>query len=202
MTKDPGLDPIPFSRPLAAADVPEDGLDVAIFAEPGERAALAAADGLEQISRLEAELHVERDGPGGLRVTGEMRADIRQTCVVSLEPFDATIVEPIDLRFAPEKPAEAAPPRGERNWRDRRSARPEPEDAKSSRHIGALDEDEPDPLVDGRIDLGAVVAEFLALGLDLYPKKPGASFAEVVGDEEKASPFAGLRAALEKGREG
>ena len=35
------------------------------------------------------------------------------------------------------------------------------------------DEDEPDPIIDGKIDLGALAAEFFALGLDPYPRKPG-----------------------------
>ncbi|PWB82394.1 MAG: hypothetical protein C3F11_12195 [Methylocystaceae bacterium] len=203
MTRDQDVDEVPFSRPLAAADVPENGLDVSIAAEAGERAALARADGLNALSRLEADLHVAREGAGGLRVTGELRADIRQTCVVSLEEFDATVVEPIDLRFAPPAPVEDAP-RGDRHWRDRRTgSAPEPKEEKTSRHIVALDDDAPDPLIEGRVDLGSVVAEFLALALDPYPRKPGASFAEsaAAGEPETASPFAGLRDALEKGRE-
>lgn len=202
MTPHPGHDPVFFSRPLAVVDVPEGGLDVSIAAEARERAALAAADGLAAISRLEAKLHVSREGVGGLRVTGEMRADIRQTCVISLEEFDVTIAEPIDLSFAPQTPVEAGP-RGDRDRWDRRPSAPEPKDGPTSHHIGDLDEDAPDPLIDGRVDLGAVVTEFFALALDPYPKKPGASFAEPVEaeEQEKASPFAKLRAALEKGRE-
>ena len=34
----------------------------------------------------------------------------------------------------------------------------------------------PDEIVNGKIDLGAVAAEFLALGLDPYPRKPGVDF--------------------------
>ena len=44
----------------------------------------------------------------------------------------------------------------------------------------------------GRIDFGALTAEFLALGLDPYPRKPGITFEPVVAGEE-AGPFAGLR---------
>lgn len=203
MTNEPGLGPIdsPFSRPLAVIDVPELGLEVSIAATAREREALAEADGLQALSRLEADLRVAREGVGGLRVTGELRADIRQTCVVSLEDFDSRVVEPIDVRFAPQASIEA-PPRDGRHWRERRQAAPEPKESKTSRHIADLDEEAPDPLVDGRIDLGAIVAEFLALGLDPYPRKPGATFAEP--DEsaarETVSPFAELRKAFEKGR--
>ena len=58
----------------------------------------------------------------------------------------------------------------------------------------------PDPdhtsrsILDGRIDLGVLAAEFLALGLDPYPRKPGADFAAPAeADISTDSPFAALR---------
>jgi hypothetical protein len=206
MSDDLQLPETPFSRPLAAVDIPEDGLELTISADASERAALAEADDLVALGRLEAKLKVTRAGRGGLRVAGELIADVRQTCVVTLEEFDSRVVEPIDVSFAPEA-APAAPPATERMSRRRREAEPEePKEPRASRHIADLDEDAPDPLVDGRIDLGAIVAEFLALALDPYPRKPGALFAppeEKVEEEKppaKVSPFAGLRDALGKGR--
>ena len=53
-------------------------------------------------------------------------------------------------------------------------------------------EEPPDAIVDGKIDLGALAAEFLALGLDPYPRKPGASFESSeldLGSESIGSPF-------------
>ena len=38
------------------------------------------------------------------------------------------------------------------------------------------DYEPPDEIVNGQIDLGALTAEFLALGLDPYPRKPGVDF--------------------------
>ena len=43
----------------------------------------------------------------------------------------------------------------------------------------AEDADIPDPIVGGRIDFGVLTAEFLALGLDPYPRKPGMAFEPV-----------------------
>ncbi len=51
--------------------------------------------------------------------------------------------------------------------------------------------DTPESIVDGRLDLGTVVQEFLALGVDPYPRKPGVSFEPVV-EEATPSPFAAL----------
>jgi hypothetical protein len=54
--------------------------------------------------------------------------------------------------------------------------------------------DPPDPIINGKIDVGSLASEFLALGLDAYPRKPGAQFQNPDGepDDEKASPFAAL----------
>jgi hypothetical protein len=60
----------------------------------------------------------------------------------------------------------------------------------------ASQQDPPDSIIHGQIDLGALAAEFLALNLDLYPRKPGVTFENMyVGGEASGtdSPFAGLR---------
>ena len=93
-----------------------------------------------------------------------------QTCVVTLEPFEAEVAEPVELRFAdlPEAALDGGEPRV----------------------VEVAEEDAPDPIVSGRIDLGALTAEFLALGLDPYPRKPGVAF-DAPG-ETRESPFAAL----------
>ena len=58
-------------------------------------------------------------------------------------------------------------------------------------------DDAPEPLVAGGVDVGEAVAERLALALDPYPRKPGASFdtpPEEPGDasESRPNPFAAL----------
>lgn len=177
---------IPFSRPLAASAVPSEGLDVTVTANAAERAALAKANGLPAVHALEARLHVAPRG-AGLRVEGEVRAKARQNCVVTLEEFDAEIVGPVSLRFAPQEP----PPPPNRSRRGREEPRLE----------AAMEEDDPpDPLIGGAIDLGVIASEFFALGLDPYPRKPGASFSEKAPGEapETGSPFARLRDALGK----
>ena len=48
------------------------------------------------------------------------------------------------------------------------------------------DEDDADPIENGWIDLGEVVAETLALDLDPYPRKPGEAFAEHIEEDDGA----------------
>jgi uncharacterized metal-binding protein YceD (DUF177 family) len=155
----------PFSRPVRADSIPKDGLQQAIEASETERDALAKLTGLEAVRRLAAKFTLSRGGRGAIGVRGEVHAEVTQTCVVSLEPFDVTLEESVDLRFAP--PAGESPPR-------RRSSSP-PEAAEP---LPGIEEDAPDPIVDGKIDLGALAVEFMVLGLDPYPRKPGVDFAE------------------------
>ncbi|MBM3552016.1 MAG: DUF177 domain-containing protein [Alphaproteobacteria bacterium] len=166
----------PLSRRLALADTPPEGLELDISATPAECAALASHNAIPAVHRLHAELRAQRWRGDGLKIDGELRASVRQTCVATLEEFDSELVEPIHMRFAP--PQEEAP----------RSRRRHDEPAEIT-----LDDDPPDPLIGGAVDLGAMVSEFLTLALDPYPRKPGAHFNEPSGEGAQIlSPFAAL----------
>ena len=56
------------------------------------------------------------------------------------------------------------------------------------------DKEPPEPLVDGKIDLGALATEFLVLGIDPYPRKAGAEFTPPKVGDDDAHPFAALEA--------
>lgn len=160
----------PLSRMIDVADVPPEGLRVAIEATSAERDAVAAAFDLVALPRLVASFDLAGT-PRRLKIRGHVDADVRQTCVVTLDPFDDQVHEEVDVTFS-----EDVPPEG---------GIPETEDDGSSRR------EVPDPIIDGQIDLGALAAEFLALGIDPYPRKPGAEFT-YDPDESGASPFSGL----------
>jgi uncharacterized metal-binding protein YceD (DUF177 family) len=163
----------PFSRRVRVDALPAEGLFQTIEASPEERAALAALNRLPSIASLAATFAMRRSGRGGVRVTGEVHAEVTQVCVVSLEPLAATVDEPVDVRFAPAE--DVRPPR------------------RGGDEMAEVDgEDPPDPIVDGKIDLGALAAEFLALGLDPYPRKPGVAFDPPEPQGGQDSPFAAL----------
>ena len=63
----------PFSRPLAVAEVPPEGLETSIRADAKECAALAR-NNLVAVARLEANFRIGREGAEGLKVSGELRA--------------------------------------------------------------------------------------------------------------------------------
>lgn len=183
--------PAPWQVPVAAEDIGESGQHFDLVADEEARAGVARMAGLRDLSRLEANFDVTRHGIGGLRVVGRVSAAAGQTCGVTLEPIVNEIDEEIDLVFAP-RPASPQPPR---------EAKKRGEADEKAVKKGTADQasEEPEPLIGGRIDLGVLATEFLILGLDPYPRKPGAVFEPpqvVKGDE---SPFAAL-ASLTKDR--
>ena len=163
----------PLSRVVRIDALPKDGQTVTIEASPAEREALAKLYDLPAIAALTATLRVEPAGRGGAHVTGAVRGELTQICVVTLEPFETAVEEAIDVRFA-------------------RAA--EEESARRAAHeivtLSLADEDDSDPVVDGKIDLGALAAEFFALGLDPYPRKPGVEFVAPAEQAAAVSPFA------------
>ena len=172
--------PLPWHVPVALDDVPEEGKHFDLAADAETRAAVAQMAGLRDLPRLQASFDVSRQGRGGLHVAGQVSATVGQTCVVTLEPLANEISEEIELLF---EPPPAAPPELEAETPER-----------------SLDDDV-EPLLDGRIDLGALVTEFLILGLDPYPRKPGAIFQPPVDAGGDEGPFAAL-GVLKKGRDG
>jgi hypothetical protein len=165
----------PFSRVVRVDALPREGQVVTIEASPAERQALASFYQLPAIDALMATLRVEAWGGDGARVTGAVHGALTQICVVSLEPFPATVEEAVDVRFAPQPAADSRPP-----------------EAKEMQTVSLDDEDEPDPVIDGKIDLGALTAEFFALGLDPYPRKPGVMFEQNATSDPADSPFSAL----------
>lgn len=174
-----------LSRPIIVTALPPGGKDVVVETDAAEREALARMFGLVAVTALRGRFTLTPSG-ATVVVTGVVEGDVVQTCTVSLDAFDAPVHETVDLQFMPEGGIEA--------WVARH--RPDP-----SLDL-AYEIDPPDAIQDGRIDLGAVTAEFLALGLDPYPRKPGIAFAPDPALAEKdPSPFAAL-AKLKKDAEG
>lgn len=169
------MTPLELSRPIRLDTIGGADQAMTIAAEPAERAALAERFGLLALHRLEAEVHLERDG-AIIIARGRLRAEVVQACIASDEPVPARIDEPFALRFVPE-------------------------DALAQGDEIELSEGDCDTLPhDGKaIELGEAVAETLALALDPFPRSAGAEAAlresGVVGEDEAkaaSSPFAKL----------
>jgi len=176
--------PAPWQVPVTVEDVAETGRHFALVADNDVRAAVARVVGLRDLPRLEANFDVTHHGADGLHVSGRVSATVGQNCVVTLEPLTNAVEEDIDLLFAP-------PPPVERKADDDEAAEKDSERPQRSWNG-------PEPLIGGVVDLGALATEFLILGLDPYPRKPGAVF-ELPQDVKPApGPFAALAGLKDK----
>jgi uncharacterized metal-binding protein YceD (DUF177 family) len=170
-----------LSRPLQVDKISAGGMEERIVARPSERAALAARFGLLDLPMLEAYLNVDHAEGRMIAVTGRLSADVVQQCVVTLEPIASHIDDTINILYASAQLLDvgANPP-----------------------HVDELDEDPPEPIVNGVIDLGELVAQHLAVALDPYPRKEGALLVNKTTEEPArgavVTPFAMLNELAKK----
>lgn len=175
---------MPWHVPVVVRDIPEDGRSFTLEPDAETRAAIAAAAGLRDLPQLAATFDLTRRDADGLRVVGRVSATAEQTCVVTLEPLLNAIEQNVDLLFMP------------------RIISPGPlADNELLRAPAEAKLNGPEPLLDGVVDLGALAVEFLILGLDPYPRKPGVVFEAPQEHGSDAGPFAAL-AGWSKGQNG
>jgi hypothetical protein len=167
----------PWSVPIAVAQIPDTGMHREIDSNPSVRSALADLGGLREVTSANASFDLTPLREGRVHVIGRVKARIGQTCVVTLDPIENEIDEPIDLIFAPPEQIPAL-------------ADLVDEAATSDAEIP----DPPEPITAGMIDLGRLATDALFLGVDPYPRKPGAIFEPpAVADDPEDHPFAALK---------
>ncbi len=162
----------PWSVPVAVEEVPETGLHMEIEAPEPVRAAIAELAGLRALPRLGASFDLTRER-AGVHVSGHVSATVGQTCVVTLDPTESEIDEAVDVSFSPSVAAQAAT-------------------AAEGHHALPDEEEPPEPLTGGQVDLGALAVEFLLLGIDPYPRKAGVEFVTPKVEDGGDHPFAAL----------
>lgn len=161
----------PFSILLLVAKVPAGGKHVRIETDESQRRAITEALGIVDVEQLKAELEVRPMGAEAFSVRGALTASVVQTDVVTLEPVRQEVSEAIDLSLVP-------------------AADDSPSKRRRPQQPDAADSDERDVYRGGRIDLGVIVFEHLALGLDPYPRSPDAEFSGHIEDDPAAAPSA------------
>jgi uncharacterized metal-binding protein YceD (DUF177 family) len=154
---------MPWSVLVAVKEISDAGLHLEVEAPSSVRAELAELAGVRELLQLSAVFDLDRQG-ARVQVTGQVSARVGQICVVTLEPMECQVEEAVDVVFAPSLAT----------------------DAKKG------DDEPPEPLVDGRVDLGALATEFFLLGIDPYPRKLGAKLALPKVENGGEHPFAAL----------
>jgi len=157
--------------------MPVAGRDVEVTPSDDERAAIAAQIGVTSVDVLAVKLHAVRFR-GGIRVTGRLTATVTQPSVVTLEPLQQPIAEPIDRIFLPGGEKEYAGP------------------ANAEIFVDLEGDDVPDHFEGNEADLSDLIVETLALSVELYPREPDATLADTgfKPDVDTDSPFAALKA--------
>jgi uncharacterized metal-binding protein YceD (DUF177 family) len=174
----------PWRVPVVVAQIPDTGLHRVFEANDATRAAMADIAGLREITSAGASFDLTLKSGGRVHVTGEVRARVGQTCVVTLDAIENEIDEAIDLMFAPPEQIPSL------------SALTE-EAAASDEEIP----DPPEPIVNGVIDLGRLATDALFLAIDPYPRRPDVVFEPPAAIADPADhPFAALKALQSDGK--
>ncbi len=161
-----------FRRLVSVSKIGEAGLSQTIEAKPSELETIAAYLDLVAVRSLTAEISLARWRDKGVRVSGSLKADVTQSCVVTLEPVEAHVEAAFERRFLPEE----APAGGGTD----KEILVDPEG------------DDPAEPLTREIDLGEVLIEELALNLHPYPRKEGAEFHTDGVSAVRENPFAVL----------
>lgn len=128
---------------------------------------LAERFGFLSLTDVTADLKIRKAGPGIWDVKGRLTAHVGQACIVT----GSEVAEEVDFEIE------------ERYVRVSENA---------EEVVVTLDDAE--PLVNGGIDLGEMVAQSLALAVNAWPRSDGAPDSFQAGEEGPTHPFAGLAA--------
>ncbi|MEX0955708.1 MAG: DUF177 domain-containing protein [Rhizobiaceae bacterium] len=174
----------PVSLKVDVSRLPAKGVVVKLEADAAQRAALAGKHGLAAVRAFSLELCFSPWKRDGVRVEGSVKANITQSCIVSLDPVDAAIDEAVSAILVPE------------------NSRLDPQIEDGEILLDAEGEDAPDTFSGNRIDAGTLAEEFFALAIDPYPRRKDAELPENAGnndpEETAEAPFAKLGALVRK----
>lgn len=172
--------PPPFSCLINVRRLPRKGQHVKYSAPDDIREKIAEENELISVERFDCTCLVTPWKKDGVKLVGEVKADLVQPCAISSEPLEAKVREPFEMLFVPDGSKLSRPM----------------VNGEGELIFDADGPDLPDTFVGDSLDLAKVWLEFFVLGLDLYAKLDGAVLAtDKESDSEnvkRISPFAAL----------
>jgi uncharacterized metal-binding protein YceD (DUF177 family) len=184
MSQDPTMHDValPYSHPYRITDLPgRKPTHFNLIPDGHIRAAIAKFLDFPKLKNLSFAGSLTPKGRSDWILEGELRADVVQECIITLEPVPAKLHEKVRRTFMTEMPAVT----GDEE---------------------EMPEDDTIEQLTGTIDVGAVMIEALELALPLYPRAKGAELGaaqfsepgtEALNDET-IRPFAALGDLLKK----
>jgi uncharacterized metal-binding protein YceD (DUF177 family) len=205
-----------FSRIIRVDNIAEDGEVIAFSATDAEREALATRMGLLALDSLQADVTAspllsrrQQRGPyKGIHLHVAFKADVVQSCVVTLEPVAATVTDEFEVDFLPKgaDPADVidtgTPRHSGKNDKKKEKKEETVDDWLEGLEDGEMvfDSEESDPpeiLRAGVVEIGELIIENLSLSLDPYPRHKDVEMEKTQssndeGDVVRDNPFAVL----------
>lgn len=182
-----------FPHILAASKIGPVPTDLNFAANERECAALARRYNILGVQSVDVEARLVREADGmTIAVTGKFVANVTQACVTTLEPVPDRIEEEFEGFFLDESQA--------RSFMRAKKRKVEVDDGDmplEDDEAGVTDErDDPEPVTNGAVDVGELVAQYLSLALNPYPHSEKALAEGPLGEEtdvKKPNPFAVLK---------
>lgn len=155
-----------FSDPVRINEIGA-GIERRLVPDEAAQKRIVKALDLASLTMFEADLKIV-PAHVGWTLSGHVRATLEQVCGITLEPLPVQVDERFSVDLV-------------------EAAEPEEDEIEIT-----LDDNSPDVIEDGRIDLGQYAVEQLALALDPFPRKAGAEFVQP-DEPAEISPFAVLK---------
>lgn len=178
-----------FQYAIPAVKIGAEPYRVTFEADERARGQLARRYGILSVDALSGEASLRREADGmTIGVTGHFSALVTQACVTTLEPVQDRIGEDFEGWFLDESQATSFQ-RARRRKLEVDAGDLPPEEDES--HLGD-ERDDPETVVNGMVELGELVAQYLSLALNPYPHSKAALAQGPLGDDktlEKPGPF-------------
>ena len=185
--------PSEWSHIVRADHVPDKGRHVKIKANPDECAAMAERLGVDSVERAQAEMLLKLQNGGHiLHVSGRFQADVTQSCVASNKPVPAHLEEDFEAWYADHDKAIPF-----------QRVKHDVQLKTDGEEVQMLEEHEdPEPMVDGQVDVGDLVVQYMCLAVNPYPRHPShkedeaapsQTLKQAEGRNLRPNPFAALK---------
>lgn len=189
MSKSAKLPEVEWSILIRADEIQPSGKTIEISPDDAAKQALAKRLDIVSLDDLKAKLTLKRENAHIVHVKGTFEARVKQKCVVTLEPVETDVSDEFEAWYADQSQAVSF-----------KRAQHDAQSKKELMEMPMLDEaEDPEPMINGAVDVADLVTQFLSLAIPPYPTKEGISYSVQVEEPKapknnlKLNPFAALK---------
>jgi uncharacterized metal-binding protein YceD (DUF177 family) len=194
--KRPNPETLPISEffyPVHVDEIPSKGKTFHLSASGEQCAAISKRLNIVSLSNLSADVNVTLQNAGHIAyISGQLKADMVQECVATLQPINSQIEEGFEAWYADhDKVVPFSRAKHNQQTLD------------DGMEVQMLEEHEdPEALINGQVDLGEVIIQYLSLSINPYPRLEGVEEAAIPttktsvvesAPSSRPNPFAALK---------